>query len=386
MTDDIGQRAAIISMVRGGGSTIGAFIAYHQFIGFDHFFFFLDDPGDLVAAELAPYDCVTIIHNDQQLHDRWQQTPFYQQQATRLQPQQVWQRQLLNVAVGLQLAAEHGYDWVLHIDRDELLYAPQFFGSPRKTVGDLFQSLANEGIATVNFTNLEVLPDKSDVAHPFCDLTLFKRNPAMMSGKTLSLVQRELMAGISQIPAGWFYSYANGKSAVRVAAQPVPDGPHDFFLPEQQGPWAQWQRRLLGQNPLAQQLSRYAPYRKLKTRLLRHQFQRHRYSQNPLILHYGNGWFEEFWFKYGQIPYAPSNLSRRSSFYAEALTACAQGQEAARAFFNTRLVLADQHMIEQLVAAELVTRVTEAADWFMRQPDMPSGADRERAPDRERTQ
>lgn len=106
-------------------------------------------------------------------------------------------RQLRAMSRAKEAAAVQGIDWLVHIDDDELLYAPM-----HRTIGDLLGSMpANFDQAYI--PNVEAIYPSAEVKNCFLETVEINVN------------------------AYTFASYANGKSAVRVAdAGAAPSGPH----------------------------------------------------------------------------------------------------------------------------------------------------------------
>jgi hypothetical protein len=124
-------------------------------------------------------------------------------------------RQMLHVQDACALIAKHRMpiDWLLHIDHDEL------FKPRERNVADHFSKLA--GIDQAIYLNHEAVPESVEVDDVFRDITLFKRNPAVVErlfGRRASAAARRL-----------FMAYWNGKAAIRVASGAIPNGVHRFI-------------------------------------------------------------------------------------------------------------------------------------------------------------
>ncbi|KAH9830225.1 glycosyltransferase family 2 protein [Teratosphaeria destructans] len=105
-------------------------------------------------------------------------------------------RQEVHVTDAINRLLHEGYEWLLHIDTDELLYEAGGASSWRR--------LRNIGL--VHFTNHEAVPLDHDTDDSF-NSTLFRTNSR--SNKD-------------------FLAYGNGKSAVRLSHGVKPAGPHSF--------------------------------------------------------------------------------------------------------------------------------------------------------------
>ena len=364
------QKTALVSTVRGAGSSLRTFVQYHLYLGFDKLYLFLDDPEEAIATAIASQPQVTLTRHDHHLRAKWKTTRFYQQHRFTENTPYLMERQQLNTAVAIQYALREKIGWLLHIDQDELLYAPEFFQSPRQTVGELFQNLTRRQIYHVNFRNYEVLVHPDGYTNPFQEAMLFKRNPHTLPQRKFTQPQRMLIASVPQLPENFFFNYANGKSAAWVSEKLLPDGVHDFHLPEQQGNLAYGQRRLARNRLTRWASARYPLLHRLSHHLLAGQHRHHIYSKNPVILHYYNCSFAEFWRKYNNFRYSSqfkneTTLRRLSNFHVEAPQVAKTGdKEAAEAFYKERVVLADAAVVDQLIQADLVCQITEPANWI----------------------
>ncbi len=350
------RSAAIVTTMRGAGATIASFVAYHRHLGFDHIYLFADDPAEDAVAIARALPGVTVVPHDEALRRRWAETRFFRRRYAR-RALGLMDRQQLNVVVAGEMATAAGVGWLLHIDHDELFYAPEFFGPERQSVGDLFERLDGRGVHTVNCLNHEVLVDRAEVMDPFRELRLFKVNPWLAA----------MPAAAPHPPERQFFGYGNGKSAARLSPDLVPDGVHDFFLPEMQGPWAVAARRL-SRNRLTRRLAARSPLvARWSARLLRRQRRRYLQAGNPAILHYLNSGFAAFMTKYRGFDYYAAagshrSLDRLNRFHAEAARVVHEGSlDEARAFYEARVVVRDPAVIEGLIAAGHVRRIEEPA-------------------------
>src|SRR5262245_11621525 len=116
-------RVAIVTMLKNPGQLLSSFIKYHLAIGFDHLFLFFDDPNDPSIAEAQRYRNEMVIKNDKELQQKWREKEVYSQ-IGHLIYSEAMVRQQLCVEIALDLAMQKGFDWLLHIDIDELFYLP----------------------------------------------------------------------------------------------------------------------------------------------------------------------------------------------------------------------------------------------------------------------
>jgi glycosyl transferase family 2 len=314
-------RVAIVSTVRNPGPSIRSFVRYHLASGVERIFLFFDDPADPWVEQLPDDDRVSILLCDEELRACWADWP----EMRRFVDTEVMARQSLNAELALQLARSDGFDWLLHLDADELLDVGD------APIGEHLARFAAAGVEQVTFSNCEVVPETDEVEDLFAEMTLFKRNRRMLPDGVLGPGHRALMARIPQLPAELFFYYNNGKSAVRVAPGVRPAGPHHFALAD-------------GSN-------------------------RAEITNTPRILHYMNAGFENFWRRYqtwgrfpdtwfGQVPIR----DLIGDFHLAARDIVAIGDRtAARQFYRERVVLADPALISALIAEGLCERIEAPA-------------------------
>eukprot|EP00928_Gymnodinium_smaydae_P034232 TRINITY_DN24312_c0_g1_i2.p1 TRINITY_DN24312_c0_g1~~TRINITY_DN24312_c0_g1_i2.p1 ORF type:complete len:536 (+),score=117.22 TRINITY_DN24312_c0_g1_i2:85-1692(+) len=107
-------------------------------------------------------------------------------------------RQLKYMGLAKQQSAAMGIDWLLHIDDDELLYTPM-----HRDVGELLANMPQD-IDQAYVPNIEAVYPSAEVASCFRETSFLNMNRYA------------------------FQAYANGKAAVRVAADALPAGPHSW--------------------------------------------------------------------------------------------------------------------------------------------------------------
>lgn len=365
------MRAAIVTTTRGAGDSLHSFIRLHRHIGFETLYLFFDDPAD-PAVEMARRSAGVrvILHNDA-LRERWRQTDSFVQHRNGPQPFQpdqfVLDRQLLNVAVALEMARADGIDWLLHIDQDELFFAPQFFAG--KTISDHFEAVTAQGVELVTYLNHEAAVDRADATDPFRDIVHFKRNPQTLASGRLSAEQQTTITAIPKLPERYFVQYLHGKTAVRVRDGVLPSDVHRFSLPEYRTPAAQVRKRL-ATNRLAQRLGRRSQtIAAFNRHLLAPQLKRSLTSNNPVILHYYNAEFGYYWRKYRQYSYYHSFRDSQifgdvAHIQAEAQAKLSEADEAtARAHYQARFVL-NAADIARLRRADLLLTVDQPQQWL----------------------
>ncbi len=206
------SRPAIVTTLRNADPVVDFYIDYHLAIGFCHFILFFDDPEDISLPRIEQRPEVTAIPNDEALQLEWRDTMGYAEVKDKLvdHKHSVPAKQRLNTEIGIDIALKAGYDWLLHIDIDELFYCRSM------RADEYFDKLAAEGADNVAFLNYEAMPEKLDIENYFTEVTLFKRNPQFFGRRAFAKLENDLIKQSSLFPDGFFLKYMSGKSAARV--------------------------------------------------------------------------------------------------------------------------------------------------------------------------
>jgi hypothetical protein len=110
-------KVCVIATVRANARDTIGFVNCHLNSGIEEIILFLDDPADPAAELLCGYAHVRPIRCDQ----------AYWAARGAEAPGVAQERQEINVNHGVKLAAERGFDWIIHIGSDELLLADGLF-------------------------------------------------------------------------------------------------------------------------------------------------------------------------------------------------------------------------------------------------------------------
>lgn len=312
-------RAAIVTTLRDAAATLGSFVAYHRAIGFAHFFLFFDDPADPMLGWARAQPDITAIARDGDLQRAWRALTLWNEAGPHVETE-VMARQILNAEHAANLARARGFDWLLHIDADELFYAPD-------GVAAHFASFALMPPDVATYANYEAVPEAEDTGDSFRTVTLFKKPFAEPSSPDA----KALVTRAGQNPDAFFHFYGNGKSAVRLAAPGmVPANVHTFA------------RR--GEYSVA-------------------------WTRGPFILHYACCGFAAFWQKYvtlgrfsdkwwGKVDIAdavgPFHLRARDAVMD---AVAVNDAERARRFYRERLMIADPAVIAEMTRHDLLQRI-----------------------------
>lgn len=217
----------IVTTLRAAGSLLDDFIAYHRAVGFGRLYLVFDDPADPDRLRVEGQPGVEAIAGDAAWRARWRDSPLYAELGASVD-QEVMARQLLNASLVADMARRDGFDWLLHIDIDELFHPPG--GDARA----LFHALRDQPVDVVGFPNMEAVPENEILDRPFADVTLFKV-PVEELRRLVSTdpLLAETLRRSHRFGAAFFNLYSNGKSAVRLADPRLqPFGVHDFDRPD----------------------------------------------------------------------------------------------------------------------------------------------------------
>ena len=193
------------------------FVNYHLNIGVGHMYLFFDDPTDAAADALARASRVTTVRCD----------PEYWRRSG-VPARTINERQRLNARAGLEMARGAGFEWLVHMDSDELLYSARPL--------DHLLAGVPEQVQVLKFPTLEGVADRFDYHRPFEETSLFKVHPARLGGalrvapeerarlsRDAAVFGRNLrwarLLGCASVPAeGYLRGHVEGKSAVRTGA------------------------------------------------------------------------------------------------------------------------------------------------------------------------
>jgi len=200
-------RLCVASMVRGVTAVaLESLILHHFSSGFERVLLYFDkpyDPGEFQAMNavekfaqprpLGPGGLMCTARGIRCNSPWWKEardaSRFYKRQG---QPNKLYSDVVLldsevkDVQARQQVAIEHalfeaqrdGFDWLLHIDADEVLFCPD---EERHADARKFFHEVPCHFTAVRFPNLEAVPERFDIPDPFEEVTLFKMNPTLLS-------------------------------------------------------------------------------------------------------------------------------------------------------------------------------------------------------------
>lgn len=199
------------------------FVYYYLNSGIDHMYLFFDDPEDKAISALEKEAMVTCFKCDQAY---WGQVEKFVRRDRGIRGYEpgvdtlnLNDRQITNANFALKLARERGYDWIVHVDSDELVYPLE----------DLRQQLKkiDQGISEVRFNVREAIASKLEYKNVFEEVTIFKKSVS----KIRILIAQGL--GCSLVLDGeYFRGHKVAKCAVRTNSKIVSMSIHNpFYAP-----------------------------------------------------------------------------------------------------------------------------------------------------------
>lgn len=184
-----------VSTVRADPTNLKMFVNYHLNCGIDRMILFFDDPFD---------ECIQMFRRDGRIRcvpcdaEHWSASQMSDRASIEA-------KQVYNAGLGLNWARQEGADWIVHIDSDELIFAPE--GDFRRVLED-----TPEDVDAVVLPTLEALPERTYRRHFFEDVHWFRAHNSIIPGARrvacLFLPRR--------IKFGFFRGHSSGKSAIRV--------------------------------------------------------------------------------------------------------------------------------------------------------------------------
>lgn len=324
-------RPAIVATVRDVADVLGSFIAWHLASGFAHIYLFFDDPAEAGAAQLHGHPQVSAIPCDGALRERWRTLRSWPAYGGHV-ASEVMARQILNCELAIGMAAAAGFDWILHIDADEL------FLSEGASAPEHFAALDFRGAGNAVYMNFEALPERLEIGDYFREVTLFKVNVQRLgaprfSPEQLALIRRSRFTD----PHFNFHLYSNGKAAARVGPDLVPSTVHGFARLRADG-----------------------------SRDTRHEI----CGDSQLILHYPNCGLSRFLAKYrvlGAFADKWFGAAEVFPFHREARDVVLRGDPAeAERFYRERVMLHEAEDVDTLIRNGALRRITGPATLLAR--------------------
>lgn len=219
------MRVALVITVRNERALLRSNLRYHRFLGIEQAFVFLDHTTDDTAATIRDLGFVHLRPSiDPARANNWPGARVYVDHAHFHSA-----RQCLNLMSVLREARAHGLDWVVHLDADELLCLDRHHAEPGCLPAEL--ASVDPSVESVRFVPLEVCPTAPFEGCPFRSQREFVLTRGHRARRTLWDPVRQ-----SKFKAPLALGHRKGKRAVRVEADLVPRGPHEFLRRDRQRP------------------------------------------------------------------------------------------------------------------------------------------------------
>lgn len=211
------MRLAIVITVKNERFLLRKNILYHNFIGVDHFYIYLDGSTDKTEETLKDLSFITLANSIDQ--ERYKNVNEIKEFLNNYETHHT-ARQNLNIFHTLQLAKNAGFDWLIAVDADELI-CPNIQIIYKNQLKEFFTSIQSN-IDMVRFKTLEVVPRKMEYENVFADETLFKNHKSIINHKIYDPYKNRI------ITIKGFYGQTMGKSAVRTSISAKPKTMHKF--------------------------------------------------------------------------------------------------------------------------------------------------------------
>ena len=190
MTDTI----CVIATVRSPVNELMEFVRHHLAAGVGGIVLFFDDPDDTAADAAAGHPGVVPIRCDAAY--------WHARRVDR--PTAIEERQTVNVNFGMTVARSHGFDWIAHIDSDELLFAHTDIGTV----------LTGCSANVVRFAMKEAVAEEDYYASRFA-ATLFREQLTAAGRKQLAAFPAPALEEIL-FEGEYFRGHSASKVAVRL--------------------------------------------------------------------------------------------------------------------------------------------------------------------------
>ena len=200
------SRIAVISTVRSPVEQLKRFIAFNLNSGIDQIFLFFDDPQDAGLHKLSSLEKVHLIRCD----DKYWKT------RSNLRPSSIEERQTINVNEGAKIARSKDFEWIIHIDSDELIY-PLY---PIKQV------LAKSSAEAIRFSVMEAVPCTEKYNHIF-EPYIFRKKPRIIPMNITKIISRLLGCNKAFFGNEYFRGHMASKMAVRISSNITCYGIHN---------------------------------------------------------------------------------------------------------------------------------------------------------------
>lgn len=202
-------KLGIVATVADAQDSIEAFVYYHQKIGFESFYIFLDDNDQELLLKLKKNPQIQVFLKDQRLYDAWgSHLHSLGEEKKNLIAEEVMVRQELNFYVAFYLAKEQGVDWLLHMDLDELFYPNGY------NLDEYFSSLQLNNVTSVTYLNYESISTQLESENIYLSSSYFKVNHFKNRYWFYTSAQKDFLKSNNWLKEKYFLYYQNGKSSI----------------------------------------------------------------------------------------------------------------------------------------------------------------------------
>ena len=169
-------RLATATLIRGASARSAAnFVLYHRAVGFERVYLYFDAPHediDAMAAAAAIEGAVVVECTDAFWRAQRTSNPFFTRaeggaddvcSPSQFDAGDVQSRQCAAVQDAMSRARAGGFEWLIHLDSDELWYSP--LAAVQQRGAALFFEAVHPAVAQVSFHNHEAVPPRPSESH-----------------------------------------------------------------------------------------------------------------------------------------------------------------------------------------------------------------------------
>ena len=203
-------KICLVSTVKTSWEELRKFVFYNINIGIDLLILYFDDPGDGNIILIQEFNHVKYFICDEK----------YWHNTNGSRPKKIQDRQICNVNRAFTYARTQGFDWLIHIDSDELLLS-------NKKIHDILQAIRNDCLI---FSLKEAVPEQIYYESRF-DATLFRNAITEANHPNVALALAE-GCHAALFEGDFFRGHTASKVAVRLSAQIEWMGIHGVQRPQ----------------------------------------------------------------------------------------------------------------------------------------------------------
>jgi len=157
---NIKERICIVTTCRAPKWQVLSFVNYHLNIGVEHLFLFFDKEDDSIFRQIQGNKKVTCFL------------------CTRKKFEKIEDLQRRNADRALKIAKKNNFDWIIHLDVDELVYITK----KEDSLISLLSRISKK-VDYIRLPTIEASPEKANSKNIFLEVNLFKNNFWKLSKK-----------------------------------------------------------------------------------------------------------------------------------------------------------------------------------------------------------